>query len=115
MRRLLATTCLLAAVLTGTGQVAASAAENGVGSSPGTTGQDRACQATSENKGKSYAKGLKCAPQATLTYIGTTTAEDCAIVVSGTGLQPGSYVTVFGDSAGFCGWLAEVKGGRRPA
>ncbi len=105
MRRLLVTTFLVAAVLTGGGQMTASAAEQGVGPSPGTTGQERACQATSENKGKSQAKGLECAPAATLTYVGTDTAPGCVFTVTGTGLLPGSEVTEVQGTAPDLGYL----------
>ncbi len=70
----------------------AQAQGNGVGRNDGTTGKARACQAHAENKGKSVAKGLECAPAATLVVI-------CRFVgyeIVGSGLLPGSTVTLNG-------------------
>ncbi len=77
----------------------AQAQGNGVGRNDGTTGKARACQAHAENKGKSVAKGLECAPAATL----VVRCADAATVthqVIGSGPMPFSEVRVTSSSEG---------------
>ena len=98
MKRLLATACLALAVVTGTSFVPAQAADNGVGrSDSGSTGQERACEVHAENKGKGVAKGLDCAPPATLVHTGpepfAVVPGWCLVTFTGSGLAPGTFVT----------------------
>ena len=99
MKRLLASACLALAVITGTSLVPAQAAENGVGASQSdSTGQERACEAHAENKGKSVAKGLECAPPATLVVtleVWEDMPDMCMAHITGTRLAPGTDVWLY--------------------
>jgi hypothetical protein len=70
---------------------AAASASNGVGNTPGTTGQSRACLAHASNNGASTANGMQCG-SLTLTFAGYWDAGVCGFAVSGTGLQGGAPV-----------------------
>ncbi len=69
-------------------------ASNGVGPSPGTTGQDRVCQAFGANNGQSKGRGVECA-SFTITFSGTSVST-CFYSVTGTGFQPGTPINAFG-------------------
>ena len=93
MKRTMAATCFVVAGFIGAGGFGQAVADaNGAGASAGTTGHARACQVHAENQGNSYARGLQCAPTLTATVLGPGTFGGCAVLVTGTGLKPGSFV-----------------------
>ena len=101
MRRLLATACVVLAVLGGTSSIPAGAADNGVGpSDSGSTGTARACEVQAQNKGGDpSAGGLECAGLARLTGTFSVYSEGgytnaCWLEASGSGLQPGTLVWI---------------------
>lgn len=74
------------------GVAGAAYADKGVGPSPGTTGQDRACQVHSGNNGMSNGHGLQCT---FLTLSNeSVSGSGCSFTVTGGGLDPGSQLTV---------------------
>jgi hypothetical protein len=83
MKRLI--TAAMFSVVLLTSSMTSAYADSGVGSSPGSTAQSRACQAQAANRGQSNAKGVTCA---SLTVI----SNPCFFIVTGSGLQPGSTV-----------------------
>ncbi|MDQ4142593.1 MAG: hypothetical protein M3198_02440 [Actinomycetota bacterium] len=68
--------------------------DTGHGSGARGTGHARACRSHVENKGNSYAKGLECAPTLIVTVLGASGPFTCSVRFTGTGLEPGTFVTV---------------------
>jgi hypothetical protein len=81
-----------------TAGVGAASADNGVGPSPGTTGNDRACHVHAESHGQSKGNGLHCAWLKQT--VGPAQNGVCPLAGTGRGLLPGSglgYIISYPD------------------